>query len=711
MRSFFKMMLLFIAMSISSHLLSQHQEIVYHKLKEYPFEKERGSMVLPGMFNSALRNALDNKNKVSDDEWSGTITFLHLVRSKVAGQYSATIYNEYEVYNEHRMEATFNLGNGTGQQSTHYSERKLNRERIVNKVVEDESNTISQSFGSGASHLSINVDEDEKTYFIEASIPQSNGQSATTYSCKGCIAAAAPQKSKVMQEETMILVEDQKLGDNPNVLSGEIREETTVDGTVDLLLIQWSFIKGPVEVELIVTPQDYINWLPLPGKSEREGGSTLPIRLKIKGKGGQEPTLKVKQFELELQNTSKEPGIAINYPKIVSEPLFDLSFKKSNGASVTNEGQSAIIQSSDGVTGNVEIESFDGGGYATLIATAVLEGGFRVRGQLEKPGGTTQILLPKRKDGSLIGEAWGIKNGNPKDDDDIEKTEGNVYHGDGLTAYEEYRGVFSKGNYLRLNPKRKDLGVQLEKRNEKIFEDGIALLSKAADIDVITLYEDEAADDHSINANSKTHHQTIQHVLKLLISDLDIAGKNEPITKLKKTPKDSEAVLIGVTNLKQFQNELESAYKLAGNLVPFTLEENIAVTVAHELAHGIGIDHHGPRSHEINRVIGKYEKDMFNIYGIDMVKIDSATFTIDGKIGITGNDSSGDLLCIMAYNSYYQWVYYKGKDGIINYYAVPPLQVGNRLCTSSAGTGINSKGYFGNATTGNCMAQLKIKDE
>jgi hypothetical protein len=145
--------------------------------------------------------------------------------------------------------------------------------------------------------------------------------------------------------------------------------------------------------------------------------------------------------------------------------------------------------------------------------------------------------------------------------------------------------------------------------------------------------------------------------------------------------------------------------------MPFTLNESIAFTIAHELGHGIGLDHHGPPSSEIPRIARKEDSARFQVYGTNFrrVLID-APFEIERRIGVKGNESSGDLSCIMVYTNEYKWAF-TNNGGILIYEAVPLLPLGSRLCTSNEPTGINTKGYFGAATHGNCRSRFKIRDD
>ena len=92
-------------------------------------------------------------------------------------------------------------------------------------------------------------------------------------------------------------------------------------------------------------------------------------------------------------------------------------------------------------------------------------------------------------------------------------------------------------------------------------------------------------------------------------------------------------------------------------------------------------------------------------------------------VGVDSCDASGDLSCIMAYTSQYDWAHRISlMDGSLYYYKTPLLPVGNTLCTSKKGTGINSatdrryigvnnvNKYFGNAENGNCLNQIQLRD-
>lgn len=630
--------------------------------------------------------------------WYGTITYTWRTTSKSPTR-TATSEHVYTAEIEN------------GRAVTKASEKVTMRQSMMCDISWD-----GYAEGTGTADFDLEVDE-EGSFYIEVPMPVIKGKKTISYasSCGG------GQKVEPMEMGDIALAIEGKDNDNdPNVLSGDSTLRNVTKGgsnevMEEVFIINWSLTRGPSEADLIVTPQAYDTWLPLPGKSEKEAGGRLLVSLQLVGKDGKPSKLKAKYFELELKGTSKEPGIALNAPlQAAATPAFDLAFEPLEGARLEEKGQKMEVFPSDGTSASVAILSYDGGAYTTLVATAVLPGGRRIRGMLLKKGGEKEILVPRRSGGSLIADAWKKLYGNPEDSDDKEKSPGNENDGDGLTAYEEYRGVMTTGQFKRLNPNKKELGVQLAKEQETAFKGGLDLFAKASGIDVILLYKDELSPDRILNKNSASAKASVQHALLLEATTLPegVMGRNDPKERLKKTPKQSEKVVIDLAQFQTHQKELEASCTAAGISVPYTLEQNKAVTIAHELAHGVYLDHHGKPSQEINRTASAGSAVPFRIYATDGSEVKERPFNIEGRVGTDGNEASGDLSCIMAYNSVYQWAYHKAADGSLVYYAVPPLPTGTRFCQSDEPTGINTSGhFFGKATTGNCLSRLKVRDE
>jgi hypothetical protein len=251
----------------------------------------------------------------------------------------------------------------------------------------------------------------------------------------------------------------------------------------------------------------------------------------------------------------------------------------------------------------------------------------------------------------------------------------------------------------------------------------MSMFETATGINIIRFIETEIGTDRRLNKNIATAHIYKQYVQKLEKGSIagDASGENRPIDVLSKVPQLAELVVVDINKItKNYTAQVANLAAVNRRLgttirMPYSLVEDIANTTAHELTHGIGVDHHGLPSNEPNKVIPPPSQtaDIFHIYGSDGIEIiRTQPFPIEGVIGLPHNDASGDLSCIMAYTSLYQWVYRVGLDGSLNYYAVPLLPVGKKLCNSDncPAPCINANGgYFSNSRSGNCASRLKLK--
>jgi hypothetical protein len=481
---------------------------------------------------------------------------------------------------------------------------------------------------------------------------------------------------------------------------------------------EWSFVRSR-DAELIVTPQNYDAWMPEPPVKAAKYGNILGINLKVQSRNGGKADEKVNYFKFSLKATSKQPGVTINMPidKASEDP--DLRFMESEGVELLDAGgQSVKLICKDGESGSLGLVSFDGGGWTTLTVEAVLNDSTRLKGQLLKSGGEQDILIPKREASSKIASSWLKQYGSIGDQSDEEALPGNTNKGDGLTAYEEYRGVISKGLYKRLDPSKIELAVERKQSEENRFEGGFSLFAQATGIKIISFYEGELEPKRMINKNHDYAHVTDQHGMRIRDERLaeGVSGENQPAKLLNKTPGLSEKVVIDIEENKRIYRTNDTAGRSVGLRLPYSQADLISNTIAHELGHGIHLDHHGNPSIKTGltlRSIDTLNFEVFNTVGQKMSIKSGESFTVSGSVGGKGCEESGDLNCIMAYTSLYQWVAYMGTNNGNRtvYRAVPFLPVGKSLCTSIVGTGINSNnGFFGDAKVGNCKAQIKVKD-
>ncbi|HSU27142.1 MAG TPA: hypothetical protein VLJ68_02095, partial [Chitinophagaceae bacterium] len=439
--------------------------------------------------------------------------------------------------------------------------------------------------GSGPSELhEVVVDETEGTYRIHAIGPSCSG--TTVSLLDGTTSPYGPEFSD-------IIVSDQPLGSNKNLLSGSKTETSDLLGMgTSTTLITWNLSRTTTSAELIVTPDNYDGWIPEPGPNEFTKGSTIKISLKLHGRNGQPPTVKAKSFELRLSNTSNEPGMTLNFPLTPSDPFPDLRFMPGASAGVGADFQSATINCQDGINGEITIAAYDGGGYTMLTAVAILRDNTRLDGHLLISGGNTEIPIPKRPNGSNIAEAWLNAHNNPGDMDDKETSTGNSNNGDGLTAYEEYRGVWSEGKYKRLDPDDKELGVWVKKSELPLFSLGLDWLENASNIKVIKFIDNEIGPDRQLNKHFKTSHDYDQYALKLLKQHIrkDVLGRTEPGPG---TPKTVTRIKIDYDQIVSHYIDYQRQAILNNFTLPFSESDFVAKTVAHELGHGMTIRHHG----------------------------------------------------------------------------------------------------------------------
>jgi hypothetical protein len=130
-----------------------------------------------------------------------------------------------------------------------------------------------------------------------------------------------------------------------------------------------------------------------------------------------------------------------------------------------------------------EVGCYDWGAYGELMAMAEMPDGRQIVGYLKTDNTNPYIRIPKRKEGSLIADAWREQWRDEvpdifklADDDDSEVDPKPArehpgpgwdpdfvckggHKGDGLTLYEEYRGFYVAGQHVWGHPGKKDLFI------------------------------------------------------------------------------------------------------------------------------------------------------------------------------------------------------------------------------------------------------------
>ena len=503
------------------------------------------------------------------------------------------------------------------------------------------------------------------------------------------------------------------------------------------LVLTWTLTPSVEDVEVVVQIPKYSDWTPEgAGDEESSGGDPLALTAKLQQKGGGPTMLRADQFVMELISVSHEPGICMNYPLSArpgtssAEAKADLRFNKdlNNGIWRLDADQiKAQTIQSNLPAATAYLSSFDWGGYAVLRVTATLADGREVVGHLENEPDTTDIRIPKRKDGSFIADKWKKDNdaANLADNsDDENEPVGDGDRGDGLTLYEEYRGFYAGGTstdkHICGTPKQKDFFVV----NKISTTRGFDLLAAESGLAVhARLQTNEIGADRVINFNHSNGapHRTDQHAILLERGPLEkrVIGQAFGSPGL---PKHITKVWIA----SSFNLAAPPAFVSRGRTVH--ANDETAQVVAHELAHCCNVYHHGERPPEgvewtAARVDGlltwqENGTDIRVFTDPSLVQLLPRTerdTLFDLIIGQKGDWGSGNESCIMRYpNHAHAWVggeftrFFVGDDELI----------GDTFCTDARGTGVNEVTAgtpwprYGDAAAGRgrCKFQFCVND-
>lgn len=387
-------------------------------------------------------------------------------------------------------------------------------------------------------------------------------------------------------------------------------------------------------------------------------------------------------FRFTLYEVTGEPGYCMNAGDQTEEDL-DLAFSENQEGfdppeQLEDPEKGWVIQTEEKEdSATVQIESYDRGAWAKIKAEVNISGEWeecevKLKGQTE-----TTMTIPLDTNENYIADQWEKDNGtwgeNQSPTQDTDNDPHTSEDGDGFTTYEEYRGFEVKGEHERLNPTKKEIFIY-DKNN---------LLTGAAKeyflqlgLDIYLIDESEFDDTRAVNFKQSQHSTGYQKCIILEYSDrlaLHEAGVAYPFPG---TPNYVSKVMIN-PQLEEMGYERNK-------------------TVAHELAHAVGIMHHG------------IDKDLL-----------PDAYKNKTNIAAWGGHWSGDVNCIMRYNppDYY---YHEGKPLFDYPESEDPATSATAFCETTDGTGINANDYAGQdpskeypvcgpATFGNCKNNIYLK--
>ena len=291
------------------------------------------------------------------------------------------------------------------------------------------------------------------------------------------------------------------------------------------------------------------------------------------------------------------------------------------------------------------------------------------------------VYVPVDENRNTIADGWApdkFHNKAPNVDDETDPV-GNGTAGDGLSAYEEYRGFFNKWDgHRRTSLTKKTLLIE----NERSLATGT--FATAAGLEVIDIGENQHRG-RIVNFNNGHANVVGQHGLRLIVDDSigdDVAGYC--FCDLDR-PKGARRVTV----------------KSSAMWSP---------TVSHELGHAIGMQHHGdhawPEEEEV-RAMTAGIRDLFPGRVHSDVKLCGKDLPAMFRVGTKGDQGSGNHQCIMRYYHYHYVYEQEGED-----YDCMPDYDRELFDDSNVGTGVNGFNRTADdADRGNCKSQIWITSQ
>jgi hypothetical protein len=555
----------------------------------------------------------------------------------------------------------------------------------------------------------------------------------------------------------------------PGALAGSFHNEQKSSwypkGSICTIEARVQLSPGVQLLELVVTSEGYQKWRP--SASDSGGpGAPLTFKARVQNADGSKPTVEVDTFDWKLTGTSREPGVALNFPQLLNKTDGREADLKLDGlpdhAASDQDAQQAIGPGRGRLEDEVRVVPQDWGGWSALTVTATLRDGRKLTGKL-KGSPEPSILLPRRAKDSYIADSWKEANGIAgKDSDDAEAAPAGEpgCNGDGLTLYEEYRGFYEKGKHVSGNPKKKDFFIF--NRCGAVARPGIALFARLTALEVHQdLLEDEVSylqGDHAVmNGNfDKGPHRVLQHRVEL--TECGATRSNGGGTRARTAaagerhlrPKDVQNLYV--------EGPEQSYWGQLWSVSSGDRPRQFDVAVAHELLHSVGVEHHGEgnakvrfevraastpsnpsgRARWVARLPGgdspvtfldERDADVGSSSAAAAVQVTPgfsavmAGWGLPGEaaqatslyVGIEHGESSGDEGCVMRY---WMAAAYPKKGASDTLYLVPPGSepVGDQLCSGTAGQTINGPRspqprYFGAAEgRGQCRQWVCVND-
>ena len=428
------------------------------------------------------------------------------------------------------------------------------------------------------------------------------------------------------------------------------------------------------------------DWLPkddnnLEVKARFDGAATEPL-----------------DWRFELMEVTNEKGVCLNSPKRDTKPdlFFDDATNAALGFTAAQQvGKKWRIETTRPLEmATPRVVSRDYGSWGKLKAWVKMGNDWQ---PVAVDGSDLDyITIPLDESGgeNFIADSWeqdeGLSPGQDHRLDDDTKGPENQHRGDGLSLYEEYRGVFVKGDHVRTRPTNKDLFIHVQ---PGVGLDGHGrYFHEAAGTDVHELKRMELFGPHAnkvINRNSSPGKRSAE-------------GHRQHGKHVRVVPRERLPGLCGVAAAPRNEAFLVNT--------PMCKTDEVFV---HELIHSLWVDHHGwVDSSKYDACIGEDGE-----YYLDCEEHPGLPTKV--KIAFWDSAFSGDQLCFMVYHPATGFMESRTlnqpvltSDGFLEKFQHPDYT--QRICKSQEGTEYNAHGKQVNGSSkeyGNCWQQIRIRDE
>src|SRR5688572_13148822 len=327
-------------------------------------------MYLPAIFGTGF-SYKENAEIVHDTGWTGIISYSYHMLDKGTGSESditGQITTDWIFFRHAEILIEVNGNKGIAKMTDKLTrwERKISpftgNKKHVQIITADER-------GEGKGDVEVWVEiNDDGTYWLKTSGPEYTSQvsSRTWINILDLENANAPANFSTRTNDGIpIDAPDQPMSKNATQISGRY---VIFSSKTHYVVVNWNLRKKSVsktvrnqtpalslapDVELIVTPESYNDWLPKAGSNEITPGSKGRISLRLQGKNGTEPPVKAQSFELKLFSTTTA-GMC----SAATLGGQDIRFLSQPPAKLSDDGQFLMIPCLNGKTGEVIIGSF-----------------------------------------------------------------------------------------------------------------------------------------------------------------------------------------------------------------------------------------------------------------------------------------------------------------------------------------------------------------